>query len=160
MKLRLTSLCALSAASILWPLSAIAQSGIAAVEKAATALAPKNWTPPRTPDGHPDISGIFTNGILTPLERPSEFAGKPFFTAQEAVAFEKHVIQSRNADRRETADADLGRAYNDAWWDWGTKVASTRQTSLIVDPPDGRVPAYTPEAQKRIAAKSQAIKER
>ena len=145
---------------LLAPLSASGQSGVAAVEKAAAALAPKGWTPPRTPDGQPDIQGLYTNGILTPLERPADFAGKAFFTPEEAAAFEKQVIQQRNADRRGTGDADVGRAYNDAWWDWGTRVAKTLQTSLVVDPPDGKVPPYTPEAQKRIAAKAQTLKER
>jgi hypothetical protein len=160
----LASLCTLTAAAavaVLSPIQAAGQGGLAAVEKAAASLAPKNWTPPRTPDGQPDIQGLYNNGILTPLERPAEFAGKPFFTPDEAAAFEKKMIQQRNADRRGTSrEADLGLAYNDAWWDWGTKVAKTRQTSLVVDPPDGKVPPYTPEAQKRIAAKAQAIKER
>ncbi len=58
---------------------------------------------------------------------------------------------TNNQDRRDGAgtDADLARAYNDFWWDRGTKVVSTRQTSLVVDPPDGRVPALTAEGQKR-----------
>jgi len=146
--------------AVILPIQAAGQSGVAAVEKAAAALAPKNWTPPRTPDGQPDIQGLFTNGILTPLERPDNFTGKPFFTPEAAAAFEKQVIQQRNADRRGTGEADVGRAYNDAWWDWGTKVASTRQTSLVVDPPDGRIPPYTPEAKKRIAAEAEALKER
>src|SRR5690349_3773657 len=86
------------AAAALLPIPAGAQSGVAAVEKAAASMAPKNWTPPRTPEGQPDIQGLFNNGILTPLERPAEFAGKPFFTPQEAAAFEKRVIDARNAD--------------------------------------------------------------
>jgi len=159
---RLVSMCCtIVAALALVPVAARAQNGVAAVEKAAAALAPKNWTPPRTSDGQPDISGLYTNGILTPLERPAEFAGKAFFTPQEATAFEKKLLDQRNADRRgKGGDADLGLAYNNAWWDWGTRVAKTRQTSLVVDPPDGKIPPYTPEAEKRIAAKAQAAKER
>jgi hypothetical protein len=127
----------------------------------ALAQSGKTWDPPRGPDGHPDLQGIWTNATLTPFERPKELAGKPFFTREEAAAFEKRQIEQRNADRRDGGrDNDLARAYNDAWWDWGTKVTKTLQTSLVVDPPDGRVPPYTPEAQKRIAARSQAIKER
>jgi hypothetical protein len=121
----------------------------------------KAWDPPRGPDGHPDLNGIWTTATLTPLERSKELAGKPFFTREEAATFEKQTIQDLNADRRDkNHEADLARAYNDAWWDWGTKVAKTLQTSLVVDPPDGRVPPYTPEAQKRIAARAEAIQER
>ena len=125
------------------------------------AISGKAWDPPHGPDGHPDLNGIWTTATLTPLERSKELAGKPFFTREEAAAFEKQTIQDLNADRRDkNHEADLARAYNDAWWDWGTKVAKTLQTSLVVDPPDGRVPPYTPEAQKRIAARAQAIQER
>lgn len=145
---------------LVMPLAAMAQSGLAAVEKAAASLAPKNWVPPRTADGQPDLQGIFTNGILTPLERPAEFAGKAFFTEEEAAAYEKRIVQQRNADRRLTGEADVRRAYNDAWWDFGTKVARTRQTSMIVDPADGRIPALTPEAQRRVAARIQQIREK
>ncbi len=64
----LASPCALAAAIVLLaPVLAMAQSGLDAVEKVAASLAPKNWTPPRTPDGRTDLQGIFTNGILTPL---------------------------------------------------------------------------------------------
>jgi len=152
------TLVTVTVASWLAPPIALAQSA-APIGKAATSG--KAWDPPRGPDGHPDVSGIWTNGTLTPLERPKELAGKPFFTPAEAAAFEKRTVQELNGDRRDgSRDADLARAYNDAWWDWGKKVAKTLQTSLVVDPPDGRVPPFTPEAQKRIAAREEAIKER
>jgi hypothetical protein len=112
---------------------------------------------PRMPDGHPDLQGIWTNGTITPLERPSEFANKPFFTAAEAAAYEKQVRERNNGDRRDAnPDSDLATGYNDFWWDRGTKVVSTLRTSLIVDPPDGRLPALTPDAQKRAAARTEA----
>lgn len=113
------------------------------------------YTPPRTPDGRPDLQGIWNNSTMTPLERPAELAGKEFFTPEEVVAYEKQVLQQSNADRRDGgADADVGRAYNEFWRDRGPVVA-TRRTSLIVDPRDGRIPALTPEAQKRNAARAQ-----
>jgi hypothetical protein len=109
------------------------------------------------PDGHPDLQGIWTNGTITPLERPSEFADKPFFTAAEAAEYEKQVRERNNGDRRAAnPDSDLATGYNDFWWDRGTKVVSTLRTSLIVDPPDGRIPALTADAQKRAAARAEA----
>lgn len=112
---------------------------------------------PRTPDNQPDLQGIWTNATITPLERPPELAGKAFFTPEEAAVYEKQVRARNNADRRDVnPDADLAVGYNDFWWDRGTSVVSTLRTSLIVDPPDGRIPALTPEAQKRAAARAEA----
>jgi hypothetical protein len=127
---------------------------------AATLLAqtaPKSWTPPKTPDGKPDLSGYWTNVTLTPLERPANLADKAYFTPQEAAQYEKDLVERNNADRRDGgSQADVGRAYNNFWWDRGTKVVSTLRTSLIVDPPDGRIPPLTEEAQKRRAAQRAA----
>jgi hypothetical protein len=117
----------------------------------------KNWTPPRTPDGKPDLQGVWTNVTLTPLERPPELKDKAFFTPAEAAQYEKDVIQRNNADRRDgSAEADVGRAYNNFWYDRGTKVIPALRTSLIVDPPDGRIPFLTPVAQQRVAAQAEA----
>ena len=108
------------------------------------------YTAPRTPDGHPDFQGVWTNVTVTPLERPADLKDKAFFTPQEAAAFEKQVVERNNADRRDGgAEADVGRAYNDAWYDRGTKVVKTLRTSLLVDPPDGHLPPMVPEALKR-----------
>jgi hypothetical protein len=105
----------------------------------------------RTPDGQPDIQGVWTFATVTPLERPKEFEGKEFLTEQEAAAFEKQ--SARDVDQREEGTlgtaADVGAAYNQFWWDRGTKVVSTRRSSLIVDPPDGKLPAMSAEGQKR-----------
>src|SRR3989442_5637213 len=109
----------------------------------------KTWTPPRTPDGQPDLQGIWTNMTVTPLERPAEFAGKEFLTENEAAEYEKKAVADVNGDRRDgTAEADVNRAYNEFWRDRG-KVVPTRRTSLIVDPPDGKIPALKPETQQR-----------
>ena len=120
---------------------------------AATALtAQTNWKAPRTPDGQPDLQGNWTNATLTPFQRPPELGNKEFFTEDEAAAFEKQRIQANDVDRVEgpRGAADLGRrAYNNTWMDRGTHVTKYRRTSLVVDPPNGRVPPYTPEAQKR-----------
>jgi hypothetical protein len=115
----------------------------------APAMAQK-WTPPKTPDGQPDLQGVWTNITITPLERPAELAGKEFLTPQEAAEYEKRIVAANNVDRKNLPpEVDVNLAYNDAWYDRGTKVVGTRRTSLIVDPPDGKIPALTPEAQKR-----------
>ena len=120
---------------------------------AKTTAAPKTWTPPRAPDGHPDLQGVWNFSTLTPLERPDEFAGKPFLTEVEAAEYEKRRIESGNADRRDGAgDADVARAYNEFWYDRGKTVVATRRTSLIIDPPDGKLPPMTPQGQKRAGA--------
>ena len=105
---------------------------------------------PRTPDGQPDIQGIWSFATLTPLERPDELSGKEFFTKQEAAEHERKVLERNNMDRRDGgAERDVERAYNDFWWDRGTNVVKTLRTSLIIDPRDGKVPPLTPAAQKR-----------
>src|ERR1043166_6298372 len=100
----------------------------------------------------PDLSGIWTNATLTPFERPREFAGKEFFTRDEAAAFEREARERNNGDRRDVnPEADLAVGYNDFWWDRGTRVASTLRASIIVDPAEGRLPPLTPDAQKKAA---------
>ncbi len=103
-----------------------------------------------------DIQGVWTNATVTPLERPKEFADKAFLTGKEAADFEKQSVYDANGDRRDgTAEADVGRAYNEFWRDRG-RVVSTMRSSLIVDPPDGKVPPLLPAAQKRNAGLAEA----
>jgi len=114
---------------------------------------------PRTPWGVPDLQGVWNYSTITPLERPSELAGKEVLTEQEAAEFEKQTLERRNPDRRDGgADADVGRAYNQFWWDYGTKVVGTKRTSLIVDPPDGKIPALTAEARKNTDARTAILR--
>src|SRR6202050_327562 len=109
---------------------------------------------PRTADGQPDLQGIWSNATITPLERPADLAGKPTLTAEEAAAYEKKVLERNNADHRgANGDADVATAYNQFWYDRGTKAVATHKTSLIVDPPDGHLPALTPAAQKSVDEK-------
>jgi hypothetical protein len=124
---------------------------------ATPAASATNWAPPRTPDGHPDLQGIWTNATVTPLERPPQLAGKEFFTEAEAAEFEKRAATANDSDRRGATPAvDLQFAYNNNWYDWGSKVVKTRRTSIIVDPPDGRLPPLTPQAQQNLRARQQA----
>jgi hypothetical protein len=118
----------------------------------AVFLASLNLRGQTTPDGHPDLQGVWTNATVTPFQRPKELGAKQFFSAEEAAAFAKQRIQQGNADLIEgpRGASDLARrAYNNFWTDRGTRVSSTMRTSLVIDPPDGRVPPFTPQAQKR-----------
>ena len=129
-------------------------SVLAASMCAGQGLAPKKaWTPPRTADGRPDLQGVWTNATITPLERPTDLAGKAFFAPSEVAAYEKRVVENANVDRRRSDIAqDVGLAYNEAWWDRGTHVVKTLRTSLIVDPADGKLPALTTDGERRAAA--------
>ncbi len=112
----------------------------------------RKWNPPRTPEGHPDLQGIWTNSTLTPLERPSEFRDKPALTEQEAAAYEKRTLEQGNRDRRDgDSETDVARAYNELFFDHGTRLARigpSFRTSIVVDPADGRIPQLTPRAQR------------
>lgn len=115
----------------------------------------------KTPWGAPDLNGIWDVGfVLTPLERPKELAGKAFLTDEEALQVEKAHRDRLAGDgaggrARSTrgTDADLAGAYNQVFSAYGQheRVIRTKRTSLIVDPPDGKIPPLTEEGQKRLA---------
>jgi hypothetical protein len=105
----------------------------------------KPWMAPKTADGQPDLQGVWTNATITPFERPAELGTKAYLSEQEAAAIERQAAGNR-VDRP-PKPGDVG-SYNQAWFDSGTKVVGTRQTSLVVDPPDGRVP-LTPAAEAK-----------
>src|SRR5580704_14483744 len=149
-------LCAMAAffASCFLPAGLVGQAPISTAKRAT---AGKIWAPPRTPDGQPDMQGAWSTDSLTPLERPPEFAGKEFLTEQEAAEYERRTLAQVNSDRRDGgAEADLRRNYNEFWRDRGTNVVTSRRTSIIVDPPDGRIPPLTADARQKRASRAEA----
>ena len=108
---------------------------------------PRSNPVPRTSWGKPDLSGTWSFATVTPFERP-EGVTSEFLTEAEIAEIErKAIIAATDEARGATASADVAGAYNDFWWDRGTRVAGGR-TSLISDPPNGRMPPLTPAAQK------------
>jgi len=145
---------------------------IAAALLAPASAAEQPGAVPRLADGHPDLQGVWDYRTITPMQRPLELGTKEFFASdEEAAAWER--IENRRQDR-DAEDLEAGgetpkggvppgwagggggvagrAAYNEFWWDRGNKILGTKRTSLIVDPPDGRYPAMTPEGQKRADA--------
>src|SRR5262245_14581733 len=121
----------------------------ARTSSAARPGAAKPYVAPRTPEGHPDLQGVWDFRSLTPLQRSNEFADKERLTEEEAAAFEKRSADNR-VDRAPRS-GDPG-TYNQFWFDFGSSVDTSKRTSLIVNPANGRLPAMTPEGQKRQAA--------
>jgi hypothetical protein len=101
----------------------------------------------RLPDGRPDLQGQWSFATVTPLERPREFADRAVLTADEAARLEERAVRDRFVDRP-PPPGNPG-AYNRFWVDFGTEVVATNRTSLVVDPPDGRVPPLTEHGMQR-----------
>ena len=109
---------------------------------------------PRTAWGAPDLQGVYDFGTATPFQRPAELAGRATFTAEEA-AVQEQINAAQFAEGVNT-DNLTPPNYNSFWFDNGSGVLTTRQSSLIVDPPDGRLPDFTPQEERKAAAERAA----
>jgi len=116
----------------------------------AAATPSATWTSPRTPDGQPDLQGVWDYRTATPLERPKELGDRAFLTDDEIAEFERRAAERE--DGRPPEDGRSDPSVHPPWWlDYGKRVVGTKRSSLIVDPADGRIPATTNEAKKRAA---------
>ena len=93
----------------------------------------ETWAPPRGADGRPDLQGVWDFRTITPLQRPAPFGDREVLTNEEAAAIEAQAAQAGVPQLN-------GFTYNAFCWDFGTNVVEGNRTSLIVDPPDGRLP--------------------
>ena len=144
----LTSLCVLVTVIAVLSLAPAPVVGQARTTEADT------WTAPRTPWGDPDLQGLWNNSTTTPLERPGELAGREFLTDEEVAEVDPFAVEGfvdvvleQQAQDRPPAAGDPG-SYNEFWFARGNPL---RRSSLIVDPPDGRLPPLTPEGEERAA---------
>jgi hypothetical protein len=144
-------------------------TAIAAISiSTASAQAPKKAAPaarkpnlPRTPWGDPDIQGVWNDATSTPLQRPGTIGAKDVLSDEEAEEFQQQLANDLSRDRRDGgADADVNRAYNEHWMDARRlKITADRRTSLIVDPPDGRIPplvSLSPERERARVSRAAA----
>ncbi len=156
-------------------------AGVLAAQAARPAAKPaKVWTPTRLTDGHPDLQGTYEVATMTPLERPAGLGDRLVLTKEEAAALEEYEQQRQvkndaplSGDRPappvggenttpksflevlEKAGGGVVGGYNNFWLAGGTQIITIngeKRSSIVVDPPDGKVPPMKPEARKRNAA--------
>ena len=130
---------------------------VVAIGLLGTMQASAQTDPPRTAWGQPDLQGVWDFRSITPMQRPNDRADQEFLTAEEAAeldqaAVERDVRSWNREARRTEAGGNVG-AYNNFWMDRGLKSVGTRRTSLIVYPPNGRMPSMTPSGQERAQAR-------
>ena len=149
----------------------LAVSAILAISAAAqapshksTAKTTKAWSPVLTPDGHPDLQGNWLNKSATPLERPTQLEGRAFLTDEEVAELKRRADRLFKSGKNDYAAGDnlfLAVLANPERYKSPTSTSSSddmverefdNRTSLIVDPPEGKIPPYTPAGQRRQAA--------
>src|SRR5438094_1925394 len=148
------SMVVLAAGIAAFSLSAAGQTAKPATQtKPAPKPAPaaKAWTAPKTPWGDPDLQGVWNDATSTPLQRPTGVKEKDVLSDEEAADFQNDLEFQLSRDRRDGGnDVDVNRAYNEHWMDARRlKITADRRTSLIVDPPDGRMPPAVPISPER-----------
>jgi len=119
------------------------------------ALLPASAQQPKKPAAHPDLQGYWTNATFTPLERPAELANKEFFTKAEAAEFDRKRLERENAQSKEDIH------YDNALWQtetWGR--VESRRTSIVFDPPNGKLPELSPEGKVKAVANAEAARRR
>lgn len=136
--------------------SAARAANVSAPAAPAVKAADRNWKAPRTAWGDPDLQGVWDNGTVTPLERPADLADREFLSDQE-WKIRAEEAANRAASRPANARQDVELAYDNEWWDRG---APLKRTSLIIDPPNGKLPALTPGGQALLAKRAEASKGR
>jgi hypothetical protein len=151
----------LAAGALAVSVAPIPLAGQAPVATTTTARS-RGFTPARTAWGVPDLQGVWDFRTITPLQRPKVFGTRQFMTDEEAAKFEEEENRRLN---RDLIDPKKGGAlyppggvvpYNEFWYDRGNKISGSRRTSLIIDPPDGRLPPRTPDGRKRAEARAAA----
>ncbi|HXP83603.1 MAG TPA: hypothetical protein VN841_02725 [Bryobacteraceae bacterium] len=146
----------LSLTFVLALLAAFGQTPSTAVKKSvpAKAASTKKGAPLRTPWGDPDLQGVWNDATSTPLQRPN--GTKDVLTDEEAVDFQDKLANDLSRDRRDGGpEADVNRAYNEHWMDSRRlKITADHRSSLIVDPPDGRIPPLVPLSTEREKARA------
>src|SRR5499426_275306 len=130
---------------VFWVVVMIVVSVVSLTPRPVAGQAPSS--PLRTPWGEPDLQGIWNNPYVTPLERPKEFGTRQFLTEDEIAAEERRLREQSKGLGRDSREGtgterDVARAYNEHWFGDPSMLRGTR-TSLIVDPPDGRIPSLT-----------------
>ena len=127
------------------------------VAAAAVALAPlpafaQSADVPRTPWGKPDLQGVWDFATLTPMERPAEYAGKERLTEEDVANIVAQSAKFTEFLSEQGPTRGTG-TYDEFWFDFGSDVSADRRTSLVIDPPNGRIPDLTPVARERMAAR-------
>jgi hypothetical protein len=137
----------------------LAQDGAQAAPT-TTLVAPPGWKVPRLADGRPDFQGIWTNKTVTPFERPTDLGDKAFFTREEAEEYVRTSLARANRDNRTEDVNDVLSAYNAFWWDSGTSLLPNMRTSIVVDPPNGRIPPLAAQRRAVLDAQREAQRAR